>query len=357
MVENTSITVPNEQFYLKIASLGEADLKDKILKWQRYLQSEKMLSTHSLRAYFNDMRFFLLFLTEHLGTKPSLNILADLKITDFRAWLAKMAIYQKNIDTSRRRALASIRSFFTWLDGQGYMHNPAIFHVKNPKISKKLPKTLSPKQTKEVIDAIENINKEKNNDNTDDDDNNQKSKKKKIDEWIKVRNKAIIMLLYGSGLRISEAVALNISAIPPFDEKKKYLVIRITGKGNKEREIPVIPYVWQEIIRYMDLCPHISADKNTPLFYGTRGKRLHSGIVRKFLQDLRYDLGIPNHASPHAFRHSFATHLLENGVNLRIIQELLGHSSLKTTQKYTEITDKHLLEVYQNCHPRYKLKK
>ena len=355
MVENTSITVPDKQFYLKIAALGEAELEDKIYKWYQYLGQEKRMSVHTLRAYFNDMRFFLLFITEHIGKKPNLDTLASLKITDFRAWLAKLALHEGTSAASRRRSLASIRSFFSWLDKYGYMHNPSILHIRTPKKKRKLPKTLTEEQAKKLIENVEKI------EDKDDDDASPKEKKKlkqkpkqKTEDWIKIRNKAIIMLIYGTGLRISEAVSLNISAIPPFDDSKKYLVIRIMGKGSKEREVPVIPYVWQEIIRYIEACPYISTAKNSPLFYGKRGKRLHSGVIRKFLQDLRYDLGLPSHASPHAFRHSFATHLLENGVNLRIIQELLGHSSLKTTQKYTEITDKHLLEVYQNCHPRYK---
>ncbi|TNE29053.1 MAG: tyrosine recombinase XerC [Alphaproteobacteria bacterium] len=335
MASNSGVTVPPEGFYKGTASLAAADLEEKILKWHIYLASEKRMSQHSLRAYFKDLRDFLLFVTEHHGQPPSMDTFGDLRITDFRSWLAKKTI-AGNSAASRARALASIRSFFRWLDIQGYLHNPAIQYVRTPKRPQKLAKVLTQNQAKTAMDGADQLIKPE-------------------DDWIKARDKALLFLLYGTGLRVAEAADVNAGDIPSFDPSKKALPLRVTGKGGKQRDVPVIPVVWQALDYYRDSCPFLPADKNEPFFYGTRGGRLHPGIVRQRMKLLRRQLGLPEHMTPHSLRHSFATHLLEEGANLRIIQELLGHASLKTTQRYTELSDEALLKVYQNCHPRARL--
>ena len=335
MAPNSGVTTPPEEFFQGVASLGAGDLEDKILKWRSYMAHEKRMSTHSLRAYFKDLRDFLLFVTKHRGKQPSLDTLSDLKITDFRSWLARMTMDEIS-PASRARALASIRSFFKWLDLQGYMHNPAIQYIRTPKKPQKLIRTLSQNQAKTAMDNADQLIKPE-------------------DDWVKVRDKALLLLLYGTGLRISEATDINHGDVPPFDESAKSLTLRVRGKGSKEREVPVIPLVWNALQTYRELCPFVPTEKHEPFFFGSRGKRLHPGVVRQRMKLLRRQLGLPEHMTPHSLRHSFATHLLEEGANLRIIQELLGHASLKTTQRYTELDQQALTKVYEDCHPRARL--
>ncbi len=341
MVANSSVTVPTEQFYISVAGLAGADLEEKILRWKVYLLSEKKKSVHTLRAYFKDLRDFLLFLTEHKAEKPSLDILASLKITDFRSWVAKMMIDDEASPATRSRALASIRSFFAWLDIKGYMHNPTIKLLRTPKKQQKLIRALSQKQAKKVMDNADYL-------------------EKKESDWLKQRDKAIFFLLYGSGIRINEAVNINAGDISKYDTDdidKKAFILRVLGKGDKEREVPILPIVWKMMQNYRDICPYISKNKNDPFFYGLRGGRLHSGVVRDRTKLLRRQLGLPEYMTPHAFRHSFASHLLEEGANLRIIQDLLGHASLSTTQRYLEISEAELNKTYADFHPRSTSKK
>ncbi|TVQ85261.1 MAG: tyrosine recombinase XerC [Micavibrio sp.] len=336
MAENSGVTKPPEAFYKGVASLAAADLQEQILRWRQYLESEKRMSVHTLRAYFKDLKNFLEFLVRHRGRPPSLDVIGDLKITDFRSFLAKMTMAGASAAT-RARALACIRSFFRWLDKNGTVHNPAIQYLRTPKKPQKLARTLSQNQARAAMEGAADLIKPE-------------------DDWLKARDKALLFLLYGTGLRVAEAADVNAGDIPPFDAAQKHAALRVTGKGGRQRDVPVIPVVWQALQHYRDICPFLcGAEKHDPFFYGARGGRLHPGVVRDRMKLLRRQLGLPEHMTPHSLRHSFATHLLEEGANLRVIQELLGHASLKTTQRYTELSDEALLKVYQNCHPRARL--
>lgn len=298
------------------------DLADVLTRWMRYLQHEKHSSRHTLRAYGSDVSNFIRFLVEHLGYPPSLNDLSDVTLRDFRAWLSRRAMDGASAAT-RGRSLSGIKSFLRWLDKQGIMHNAAISTVRSPKLPHKLPRPLYEKQALSLIADIGD------------------------ETWIDKRNRALFTMLYGCGLRIDEALSLDLGDMP------RDGFVRVMGKGRKERQVPVLAIVENMLESYLKSCPYPSAPER-PIFLGSRGKRLNQGVAQKAMRDIRRMLGLPETATPHALRHSFATHLLQNGANLREIQELLGHVSLSTTQRYTEIDAKQLMSVYKNAHPRNK---
>ena len=223
---------------------------------------------------------------------------------------------------TRARSLSGVKNFLGWLDKQGIMHNPAIKTVRTPKQPKKLPRPLSDRQAFLILDAV-------------DDD----------PSWVSLRDRGLFTMLYGCGLRIDEALSLNLADLP----RDGFMVVR--GKGRKERQVPVLDQVVQVVNRYRAACPFAETPMR-PLFLGERGKRLHQGVAQKALRDMRGALGLPETATPHALRHSFATHLLQNGANLREIQELLGHASLSTTQRYTDVNAEELIKIYNAAHPR-----
>lgn len=299
------------------------DLADKLVKWHNYLNVEKQLSPHTLRAYSTDAEHFISFLFNHLGKRPGLDDLSQISLRDFRSWMSRKAM-EGTSNASRARSLSGIKNLLTWLDKQGIMHNAAINTVRSPKLPHKLPRPLHEDQAMEIIDQADTL---------------------EVEDWIGKRNKALFILLYGSGLRINEALSLNIEHLP------RDGFMRVLGKGNKERQVPVIQIVETTINEYLELCPY-AKDKERPLFLGSRGKRLSQGVAQRAMRNLRGALGLPGNATPHAFRHSFATHLLQNGANLREIQELLGHSSLSTTQRYTEVNAEEMMRIYKNAHPR-----
>lgn len=303
-----------------------ADLADRYHAWVDYLQNEKHFSRHTLRAYTRDILYFLDFLTRHIGRPPSLNDLGEASLRDFRSWLAQRTAAGAGAST-RARQLSSIRSFMKWLDRQGTLHNPAIGGVRTPKQPKKLPRALPPEQAKTLSRSLATIGHQ--------------------DEWIAHRDRALFTLLYGCGLRIDEALQLNYSTRPQKGE------VRVMGKGRKERLVPVLPVVEQLIEDYITHCP-LTFEKDTPLFRGSRGDRLNQGVAQRQLRILRTMLGLPESLTPHALRHSFATHLLVNGGDLRTIQELLGHASVSTTQRYTDFDNAQLLAIYDKAHPRSK---
>ncbi len=308
----------------KIKSLPCAeDLRSFCHQWEIYLRLEKQLSPHSLRAYLKDLSDFITFFSEHLGHAPSMDDLGDIDMRGFRSWLAHLTT-NKASAPSRARALASIRNLFRWLDRNGHLHNPAIQHLRTPKQPRRLPRALNPDDAMQVLEEADATSKL---------------------DWAGERDRALFTMLYGCGLRISEALNLN------YQDRPRDGVIHVMGKGRKERLVPVLPIVEEALDQYISLCP-FPFDRDTPLFLGVRGKRLNQGMAQKQLRDLRIALGLPETATPHALRHSFATHLLSNGANLRIIQELLGHASLKTTQRYTDVSDQDLLRIYDKCHPR-----
>ena len=301
------------------------DLAEKFSAWISYLANEKRFSRHTLRAYIADLRYFFEFLTRHLGAPPSLQSLSETSVRDFRGWLTKKTVEGSGAAT-RARSLSSVRNFLKWLDRNGYMHNPAVSSIRMPKLPKKLPRPLSPKHARDVIEHAPETPRE---------------------AWAGLRDRALFMLLYGCGLRIDEALKLNYGARPKDGD------VRVMGKGSKERLVPVIPVVEKMLGEYIAACPY-PFEKDTPLFLGSRGKRLNQGVAQRDMRNLRKSIGLPESVTPHALRHSFATHILVGGGDLRTIQELLGHASVSTTQRYTDFDNAQLLEIYNRAHPRAK---
>lgn len=297
------------------------DLAGQLVDWHRFLKYEKNVSRHTLRAYAGDITHFIKFLAQHNGTSPSLNSLSDVNLRDFRSWMSKRTMEGTSAAT-RARSLSGIKNFLRWLDKQGIMHNAAVHTVRTPKQPHKLPRPLQEAQAITVTRTCDND-----------------------ENWIDKRNRALFTLLYGCGLRIDEALSLDIADLP------RGGFLRVTGKGRKERQVPVLKIVEEMIEEYRVSCPFGEEDGRA-LFLGSRGKRLNQGVAQKAMRDLRRALDLPENATPHALRHSFATHLLQNGANLREIQEMLGHASLSTTQRYTEINAQELLNVYSKAHPR-----
>jgi len=289
-------------------------------EWESWLQDIKRASKHTIISYQNDLRQFFGFLSEHLGGKVSLKHLEAVEPRDIRSWLAsRMGNFEA---ASTARALSTIKSFFRWLEKQGKLKNEAVFHIRSPKIKKPLPKALAEEQS---AAALAGIGEHK-------------------EEWIRKRDLALLTLIYGCGLRISEALGLTHGAMPADS-------LVITGKGNKQRVVPVLPVVKEAIEDYLKACP-FTFEADSPLFLGKRGKKLDAAIFQRELRLLRVSLGLPESTTPHAFRHSFATHLLSAGGDLRSIQELLGHASLSTTQRYTHVDRDRLQKAYKAAHPR-----
>ncbi len=292
-------------------------------QWRTWLAHEKRVSKHTLDAYSRDLAAFLNFLTEHLGFRPGLRDLEGLTGVDFRGYLARCT-RRGLARTSTARIMSSLRGFFRYLERHDLACNSVIGAVRTPKRPRAVPRPLSPREALEAVDAIGDLSRE---------------------PWIAKRDTALIALLYGAGLRIGEALELNRGQIADGD------TLVVTGKGNKQRLVPLLPFVTAAIGDYLAHCPH-RLEKNGPLFVGARGGRLNPGVAQRQMRHLRACLGLPETATPHALRHSFATHLLEGGGDLRTIQELLGHASLASTQRYTEVNAKHLKAVYRDAHPR-----
>lgn len=301
-----------------------ADLAEKFHAWTEYLRSEKHFSKHTLRAYTKDILGFFEFLTQHFAHPPSLNDLGETSLSDFRSWLTKR-VTDGACSATRARQISSIRSFLKWMDRQGFLHNPAISRIRTPKLPKKLPRALPEKQAKTLTNNKKGIGRQ--------------------EAWVAFRDKALFTLLYGCGLRINEALQLNHGTRPRNKE------VRVMGKGSKERMVPVLDAVQKAIDEYISQCP-FSFEKKTPLFLGSRGGRLNQGVAQRQMRILRNKLNMPESLTPHSLRHSFATHLLGNGANLRVIQELLGHASLRTTQRYADFDDSQLMAIYMKSHPR-----
>lgn len=303
-------------------------LADAVREWRGWLADERRASPHTLSAYVSDLAAFFDFLTDHLGGAPSLVDLAGLRPADFRSWLAHR---QRDgmAAASTARALSTVRGFFRRLERRDLAHNPALRVLRTPKLPHSVPKPLSEAGAKDALTMAGSGAKQ---------------------PWIAKRDAAVLMLLYGGGLRIGEALGLNQRDAPPSGGGKT-IVMTILGKGRKERVVPVLPVVAEAIADYRAACPFV-LQPDAPLFVGARGKRLAAGVVQKEMRQIRIALGLPDTATPHALRHSFATHLLGNGGDLRTIQELLGHASLSTTQRYTAVDSAKLLDVYRSAHPR-----
>lgn len=302
---------------------GTASAEALVAAWLQHLSSERRLSDHTLAAYSRDARDFFVFLQDHLGAPATKVDLDTLVLRDFRAWLAERR-RRGNSRRSTARALSAVRSFYRFCERDGSLKNGAIHLVQSPKLPHAVPRPLSVDGAKAVVEGVASLSDE---------------------DWIGARDTAVITLLYGCGLRISEALGLERHQAPFSD------ILRISGKGGKERLVPVLPVVGEAVNAYLEACPFPLSDPG-PLFVGKRGKRLNARVIQGRLQTLRAALGLPPSATPHALRHSFATHLLSGGGDLRTIQELLGHASLSTTQHYTEVDTERLLDVYDKAHPR-----
>jgi integrase/recombinase XerC len=310
--------------------LDSADetLAREMARWLTHLRAERRLSPKTLEAYARDLRQCLTFLAEHWGEKVTLKRFAALEATDIRAFMA-MRRADEIGSRSLMRALAGLRSFGRFLEREGKGRVGALSAIRAPKIGKSLPKPIQMAAAKRLADADERAGEDR-------------------DPWILARDAAVMALLYGSGLRISEALGLKQRDVPKPGEGD---VIIVNGKGNKTRMVPVLQNVLALIADYTRMCPH-QLPPNGPIFVGARGGPLSPRIIQLTMERLRGALGLPDSATPHALRHSFATQLLSRGGDLRAIQELLGHASLSTTQIYTGIDAERLLEVYRAAHPR-----
>lgn len=299
----------------------QGDLENTFNQWLDWIANGRRLSKHTVRAYQTDLNDFFHFLANHLGKAIALHDLSDLKLSHFHSWLAQKAGRDVS-KRSRARAVSSVRHFYTWLDKQGILHNPSIQLLRTPKLDRTLPRPLTPDAATGVMEMA-------------------------IDggDWTALRDYALFTLLYGGGLRIDEALSLNYRDLPSHDE------MTVTGKGKKQRVIPVLPIVKDALEAYIKACPY-GGEKDDPLFYGARGKRLNPGVAQRQMRQIRRLLNLPDTVTPHALRHSFATHILNNGANIREIQELLGHESLSTTQRYTELQTEDLRRVIELNHPR-----
>jgi integrase/recombinase XerC len=297
-------------------------------RWLAHLRAERRLSPKTSEAYARDLRQFLEFLAEHGGARVTLKGFSAIEARDVRAFLAKRRA-DEIAGRSLMRALAGLRSFGRFLEREGRGKVGALSAIRAPKIGKSLPKPLAVTAAKRLADADERAGEDR-------------------EPWIWARDAAVMALLYGSGLRISEALGLKRRDVPAPGEGD---VLVITGKGNKTRMVPVLQNVLGLIQDYAAMCPYPLAPEG-PVFVGARGGPLQPRIIQLTMARLRGALGLPDSATPHALRHSFATHLLSRGGDLRAIQELLGHASLSTTQIYTGIDSERLLEVYRSTHPR-----
>ncbi|EWY37320.1 tyrosine recombinase XerC [Skermanella stibiiresistens SB22] len=304
------------------------DVTAAIAVWRRWLEIERNVSRHTLSAYTADLAGFLEFMTAYHGKPPGLNDLSAARLVDFRAWLARQAADGLG-RASRARKLSGIRNFFRWLDRSGRMHNASVALIQAPKLPLRLPKPLTIADAKALLPTSEAWADE---------------------PWVGKRDRALFTLLYGCGLRIDEALSLNRRDMPAED------TLVVTGKGRKERMIPVLPVVREALETYVAACP-FGLPQDGPLFVGVRGGRLQAAIAQKRMREVRAVMGLPDTATPHALRHSFATHLLADGSDLRAIQDLLGHASLSSTQRYTEVDTEQMMGVYENAHPRARVKK
>ena len=297
-------------------------------RWLSHLRAERRLSPKTLEAYCRDVRQCLAFLGEHWGAQVTLPRFAALEASDIRAFMA-MRRARDIGGRSLMRALAGLRSFGRFLEREGQGKVGALSAIRAPKIGKSLPKPVPMAAARRFADADERAGETR-------------------DPWIWARDAAVMALLYGSGLRISEALGLKRRDVPLPGAGD---VLVVTGKGNKTRMVPVLQNVLTLIDEYVAMCPHPLPPEG-PVFVGARGGPLSPRIIQLTMERLRGALGLPDSATPHALRHSFATHLLSRGGDLRAIQELLGHASLSTTQIYTGIDAERLLEVYKTAHPR-----
>lgn len=297
--------------------------RDALQHWLNHQRALKGAAENTITAYQGDVTDFLAFMTVHKAQSQGLGALAKITISDMRAWMARTR--GPNVGPrSLARKLSAVKAFYRWLAEREGFEPTAVLSTRAPKFQKKLPRPLAVDAAKALIDCVE-IQSDR--------------------PWVSARDVAVLTLLWGCGLRISEALGLKGSDAPLPD------TLRILGKGGKERVVPVLPAARDAVESYLKLCPH-PPESEGPLFRAIRGGPLSPRAIAKVMADARMQLGLPASATPHAMRHSFATHLLDAGGDLRAIQELLGHASLSTTQAYTAVDTARLMEVYNRAHPK-----
>lgn len=303
-----------------------SDVQAQLRGWLKELAGVKRASSHSIAAYLHDVSGFLAFLNQHKGSAVDLPMLGSVEERDMRAWLA-YRVTKGYAKSSNARSLSAVRTFYRYLSRHAGIENAAALQVSAPKRDKPLPKAPNEAQAGALVEEIALQDK---------------------DPWIAARDHAVALLLYGCGLRISEALNLTVG-----DVDGQQMGLRIHGKGGKTRMVPLLRIVKRGVTDYLAQSPwHGNAPPGFPLFVGKRGKKLQPAIFTRMLQDMRRRMGLPETLTPHALRHAFATHLLSHGAELRDIQELLGHSSLSTTQRYTHVDATRLLAAYEAAHPR-----
>ncbi|KAF8818894.1 tyrosine recombinase XerC [Rickettsia endosymbiont of Cardiosporidium cionae] len=294
--------------------------------WSKYLKLNKNFSYNTIVSYQNDLNQYINFLNRYTNTAINDVSISDVDIRLLRSWLSDR-IRSDYSHNSNARAVSALKNFYKYLNKNTDINCESIFILKNPKVKKSIPRALDVNEIYKTINSIESIHKDT--------------------KWINLRNKSILLLLYSSGLRISEALSLTANHLCNGE------FIKIIGKGNKERIVPLIQSVKDCIFQYLEHLPYkISNDE--PLFRGKKGRVVQASVINLILIKLRRSLALPEHLTAHSFRHSFATHLLENGADLRSIQELLGHKTLSSTQRYTKINTHHLKSTYKSAHPMEK---
>lgn len=309
---------------IKFDFISDSFIEELVRSWVSYLEEEKISSAHTVTNYFIDLNNFLVFLNKYFAETITKSTLEKIKINDIRSWMAS-----KQMDdikaSSIARSISSLKNFFRYIKKYENISNDTIFNVKMLRKNAPLMKALSEDETKIFIDEIKNSENE---------------------EWEEVRDLALTILIYGAGLRISEALSITKK-----DLKEDNL--RIIGKGKKTRIVPVLPIIRDYIAKYLAECPY-TINEDEPIFLGKRGGQLNPAIYQRKVKKIREQLALSDNVTPHAFRHSFATHLLSNGADLRTIQELLGHKNLATTQHYTKVDTKRIVNSYTQFHPRAK---
>jgi len=298
------------------------DAAEIAVRWLQSLKSERRMAAKTLEAYARDVSQFGQFLKDHLGQPATVPELAGLTIADFRSFMARRR--KTGVESrSLARQLSAIRSFFRFAEKNAYFANSALSALRSPKLAHSVPKPLNIRAARQVAagDVL----------STDE-----------TPKWVEARDRAVLTLLYACGLRISEAIGLTLA-------QSKSAPLVITGKGGKARIAPVLPRVREVLDSYIALCP-FPLKPSEPMFRGIRGGPLNARNIQLLIERMRGVLNLPDSATPHALRHSFATHLLGSGADLRVIQELLGHASLSSTQIYTEVDRTHLLEQYRKAH-------
>ncbi|MCD6035662.1 MAG: tyrosine recombinase XerC [Rickettsiales bacterium] len=309
-----------------IAAFLGTDLRNCLIRWQAWLEEEKRVSTHTLTAYLQDTTAFFTFLHQHLEEELTIASLDSLALQDMRSWLAHRQ-KKEFTPTSTARAISSVRNFFRFLTREGLITQDISREIRMPRLQKPVPKALGQEESLAAANSIDELSNE---------------------SWIGKRDQAILLLLYGAGLRISEALGITQGQWAETSDS-----LHIRGKGNKERVVPLLPKIKRGVDEYLHACPH-PLNAETPIFRGMRGDVLRASTFWKQLKQLQGYVGLPGHASAHAYRHSFATHLLEEGGDIRTIQRLLGHESIATTQRYTKVDSARLLRAYADAHPKGK---